>query len=312
MAVDRDRPTPGEVPWLESEGARERARATAPDTEIEKHALELIDRGLTVVPGCVSTEACDAAVEAFRSWCGAHPEYAARHRDEHGHYPRVVNLHEESLATLALFSRNKRALAVQDFCFGYRTALYTSLFYERGSAQPIHRDLPYFRTEPNLFYFGMWVALEDVDAQNGPLVYRPGGHRIPEIDPHALAKARLGADVEIPRISMELWVDYQARVESLCAAAALPAETLEVRKGDTVIWHPLTPHGGAPIADLARTRFSIVFHTTPEHVPVYQGEVFFDALAKPSPDPPWAYRGVDDRLVAAFDERARFQGSPSP
>jgi ectoine hydroxylase-related dioxygenase (phytanoyl-CoA dioxygenase family) len=28
---------------------------------------------------------------------------------------------------------------------------------------------------------GVWIALEDVDERNGPLVYLPGSHKLPEL-----------------------------------------------------------------------------------------------------------------------------------
>ncbi len=88
---------------------------------------------------------------------------------------------------LKLFTENKAALEFQDLLYQQETVLYTSLFYERGSAQDLHRDTPYFSTRPEYRYFGMWVALEDVDAQNGPLMVAPGGHLLDELDREAMA-----------------------------------------------------------------------------------------------------------------------------
>lgn len=299
------RPKPGELLWIDLPGARQRT-VDAPSGEVEHHAIELIDQGFTIIRGAVSVADCDEAVAAFERWCAARPEYAAGHRDEEGHYPRLVNLHTAAPEVVGLFTGNERALAVQDFCFGFRTALYTSLFFERGTAQPIHRDVPYFRTEPRGFYFGMWTALEDVDHQNGPLLVVEGGHRLPAIDAEAIGRKHFEVGSDTPAISLELWRDYQARVRHHIEEAGLEEIELLLEKGDTVLWHPLTPHGGAPILDPARTRFSVVFHTTPENVPVYQGDVFFNASARPSPDPTWQYRRLQGRWVADIEAEAHF------
>ena len=32
---------------------------------------------------------------------------------------------------------------------------------------------------PEGFMCGVWVALEDMDMENGPLVYYPGSHKLP-------------------------------------------------------------------------------------------------------------------------------------
>lgn len=278
----------------------------APTAEVEHHALELIDRGFTVVRGAMPAGACDDAVGAFERWCAERPEYAESHQGDDGHYPRLVNLHLVAPEVARLFSSNERALAVQDFCFGFRTALYTSLFFEHGTEQPVHRDIPYFRTEPNGFYFGMWIALEEVGGENGPLVVVERGHRLGEIDAEAIGRKHFEIGSETPPVSLPLWRDYQARLRRQIEQAGLEEVELTLEKGDTVLWHPLAPHGGAPIVDSERTRFSVVFHTTPENVPVYQGDVFFNASARPSPDPIWRYRQLDGRWLADVEAEAHF------
>jgi len=50
-----------------------------------------------------------------------------------------------------------------------------------------------------------------------------------------------------------------------------------MKKGDTLIWHPLLPHGGASIRDPGRSRKSIVFHYLPEATPISGLEAFFSA-----------------------------------
>ena len=300
------KPRPGERLWLDQPDARERAASTAPDPEIARHALELIEHGYTVIRSGLTQAACQEALRSFEEWCTERPADVASRRGANGYLPRLVNLHLVATPVARLFTTAERALAIQDFCFGYRTALYTSLFYERGSAQTSHRDIPYFRTEPIGFYFGMWVALEPIEADNGPLFVIDRGHRIPYVDPHSIGAKRFAAGEPIPSISLELWRDYQNQVASLCAEAGLGTTKLLLDRGDVVLWHPLAPHGGAAIADPHRTRLSIVFHTTPEGVPVYQGDVFFDRSASPAPEPSWSYRELDGRKIADLSGGAHF------
>ena len=72
------------------------------------------------------------------------------------------------------------------------TALYTSLLFERGSQQKLHRDSPLFVTRPEGCYLGVWAALEDTDGENGPLLVVPGSHRLPPLDLHAMASELYG------------------------------------------------------------------------------------------------------------------------
>ena len=293
-------PAPGERIRIDLPDALERAKQEAPTPEIRSHAIDLIENGYTVIPGCVPPRDREAAVTGFRSWCERRSEVVLKHRAEQGRLPRIMNLHCDVPELLPLFSHNERALAVQDFCFGYRTSAYTSLFYETGSQQSLHRDVPYFCTEPEHFFFGMWVALEDVDLDNGPLLIVPGSHRLQSADPHALGAARRRRGLDIPPVCRELWNEYQTSVQERCRQAKLSAGPLQVSAGDTVVWHPLAFHGGTSISDPGRTRMSIVFHTTPEGVPVYQGDVFFDGNASPSRTSLYDYKSMSGRSFVSW------------
>ena len=48
-----------------------------------------------------------------------------------------------------------------------------------GSEQHAHADGMLFNSFPIGYMCGVWVALEDVDMENGPLVYYPGSHKLP-------------------------------------------------------------------------------------------------------------------------------------
>ena len=289
---------PRERIWIDRPDALERAKREAPTAEVGSHAIELIENGYTVIPGCVPPRDREAAVNGFRSWCERRFKEVSKYRAElKKRIPRIINLHSEVPEVLRLFSNNERALAVQDFCFGYSASAYTSLFYETGSEQSLHRDVPYFRTEPENFFFGMWVALEDVDLDNGPLLIVPGSHRLRPIDPHTLGAARRRRGLDIPPICAELWSEYQALVQERCRQANLSvARQLQVFGGDVILWHPLAFHGGKSISDPGRTRMSIVFHTTPKGVPVYQGDVFFDGNSSPSRTSPFSYKSENGRF----------------
>lgn len=242
-------------------------------------ASDLIGTGVTVVRGSVDPRLCDQAVAYYKEFAGKLASQAtAETKPSLGGiaYPRIVNLHGESPIFRKLFASN-RSLPIVDYCFGKPATVYTSLTFQVGTQQPIHRDIPVFRTAPNARYFGMWVALEGVDESNGPLMVIRGGHRAAVIDSYQFAEMlrpdlRELANLDLQR---ELWVPYQERVLELCLQEGLKIESVQVDKGDTVIWHSLLPHGGSPILDSTRTRYSCVFHIVPGHTPVYQADVFF-------------------------------------
>jgi|SRR5262245_20152831 len=286
-------------PWHIEDNALTSPHLRTLPAETRLHVESLIRDGVTIIPDSIPYKICERALNAFFACEKRNPAIFSKNRDPHGHYPRIVNLHLAVPELFLLFSENRIALDVQKAMFLASPCVYTSLFYERGSAQSIHRDTPYFSTRPEYFYLGVWVALEDTDDGNGPLQIMRGGHALPELDREALARKRFRDLSSIPPSSEELWNDYQAAIRSQCEAHGLFVEDIKVRKGDTVIWHPQLPHGGGPINDLRRSRFSIVMHTTPLGVPVYHQHAFFNPNGPFSTEAPWEYVQLNGWSYAA-------------
>jgi hypothetical protein len=271
-------------------------------TAIRTYVDQVLSDGYTIIPRSLPLSLCDDVREGFIRLSRANEEIFKPNEDDYGHYGRICNLHLVYEPLIELFRQNSAALAVMDYLFGAETVIYTTLFYERGSAQTIHRDTPLFTTRPEYKYFGVWVALEDADADNGPLVVVRRGHLIPEVDREAMARRYYDNLDDIDPLSGELWGAYQGELGRECERRGLATETLCVSKGDTIIWHPQAPHGGAPIRDLARTRFSLVMHTTPLGVPVYHQHVFFHPSKPVSDVAPWGYLSRGGRQYAEFGE----------
>lgn len=291
--------------------AAELIEASSADATIKSHALDVVTKGYTVIKGAVPRPACDRAIAGFRAFERANEGIFAENRDPHGHYPRIINLHTVFRDLAPLFTRNKTWLAVQDLLFGAPTALYTSIFYETGSQQPLHRDTPVFSTRPEYLYFGNTIYLEPAGEENGCLEVLEGGHTLPELDREAMALRRYGSLEDIPSLDKDIWIEYQDTVTAQGLARGLQIKKLHVEAGDTLIWHPQLPHGGSPVKDSRRTRFSWVIHTTPVGVPVYHQNVFFNPKREFSTTPPWGYVDYDGRQIAdmrpngvAFNDKA--------
>jgi len=181
-----------------------------------------------------------------------------------------------------LYALNETALRIQDYLFGRPSMCFTSLTFESGSEQPIHRDSPYFCTRPEYYYFGVWVALDHVDARNGALAVIDGGHLVQEPDRFEIVDNYYDADSKINPVDPRLWNDYQASTLRLCEDRGLTRKIVQMAPGDTLIWHPHLPHGGIPIVDKDRSRLSMVNHVIPVGVPVYGSEYFYRRIDPPA------------------------------
>ncbi len=63
--------------------------------------------------------------------------------------------------------------------FGRAAFPFQTLNFPVGTQQHAHSDSVHFSSMPERFMCGVWVALEDVHPDAGPLMYYPGSHRLP-------------------------------------------------------------------------------------------------------------------------------------
>lgn len=129
------------------------------------------------------------------------------------------------------------------FCF-------QTLHFRQGTQQAVHSDTIHFNSEPSGFMCGVWIALEDIDENNGPLIYYPGSHKLPEITM---------ADVGVPS-NRDHYAAYENFIGSNLQRTGLPSQLGMIKKGQAIIWAANLLHGGSPIVDPRRTRFSQVSH----------------------------------------------------
>jgi ectoine hydroxylase-related dioxygenase (phytanoyl-CoA dioxygenase family) len=127
---------------------------------------------------------------------------------------------------------------------------FQTLNFRAGTQQAPHSDTVHFNSEPPGFMCGVWVALEDIDMDNGPLVYFPGSHKLPEIRPR---------DVGVPP-GAEHYGAYEEHIAKVLERQGLVPRHGTMARGEAVVWAANLLHGGALQADPNRTRFSQVTH----------------------------------------------------
>jgi ectoine hydroxylase-related dioxygenase (phytanoyl-CoA dioxygenase family) len=143
-----------------------------------------------------------------------------------------------------------RILETLHLLYGRAPFPFQTLNFDRGTQQAAHSDTIHFHCVPRHFMCGVWAALEDVDAENGPLFIYPGSHRLPDY-----TMTDLGLE---PRV--ENYGEYEKLVTWILEASGLSREELHLKKGQAVIWAANAFHGGTAIRDRRRTRHSQATH----------------------------------------------------
>jgi len=159
---------------------------------------------------------------------------------------------DEDVKAIAL---NPRILEILSSLYGRKVVPFQTLNFPVGTQQPVHSDAAHFNSMPERFMCGVWVALEDVGPDQGPLVYVPGSQSwaVYGNEHIAVNSSFLGSAYEQYDLLQKLW-------NSLIAAQGLEPKRFLARKGQALIWMANLLHGGDRQNDLSLTRWSQVTH----------------------------------------------------
>jgi len=128
--------------------------------------------------------------------------------------------------------------------------LCNTLSFDYGSQQADHLDTLYMTPRTDQALVATWMALEDTEADAGPLRYFPGSNHI---TPYRFSTGSY--HVNLPE--MEPWADYMA---DQVDRRGLEEQRFLARRGDLFIWHANLLHGGSEICRPGLTRRSLVTH----------------------------------------------------
>ena len=101
---------------------------------------------------------------------------------------------------------------------------------------------------------GVWLAMEDVGPDSGPLTYVPGSHRWPIMSNSMIG--RRGWQSELYSAQDPYGIAWTALIE----AQGAQQETFHARRGQALIWSANLLHGGSLRLDERLTRWSQVTH----------------------------------------------------
>ncbi|WCP69059.1 phytanoyl-CoA dioxygenase family protein [Vibrio tubiashii] len=264
-----------------------------------QYLTDFKNNGFCIIPKAIDQSLVDMCNYSIDSFLNKNKPLLKQHNLlPNGMLQRAINLHRSIKPLQKVFCEAMDSGSLVCDMHGQAT-LHTSLFFELGSQQPLHRDTPYFYSGTDNGYMGVWVALDDVDEENGALVAIEGSHKLPEADLEKL-KNKFYPNEDVPPSCTELFNAYNDEILALATQAGLRKVVCNVNKGDMIIWNPATLHGGLPHHDTNRTRRSFVMHITPKNMPMMHMDYFFHPdreVPKINKD----YIEVGERLVSNGD-----------
>lgn len=247
----RDFPDKTSRAWLDTGESRELAPGREAFTrftpDLRQSLLDWSDKGHLILPGFLTErEADDIQAEIDRL------VKANRLRPTHDNKLLFANHISKPIRDLTL---DPRLTSLLGFILDKEVVPFQTINFLHGSNQRAHSDSIHMTTYPLGYLIAVWIALEDTTADNGPLFYYPGSHRLPYL---------LNSDFNKGATSLTLgtkdYPDYEDRIEDLIREKHLEKEVFYARKGDVFVWHANLIHGGMPVRNKVLTRKSMVIH----------------------------------------------------
>lgn len=201
--------------------------------------------GILVLDGCFSDSEIDGVNrELDQYWSGAKPTYVSDFDGTRIQDAWTISKYVHNMAT------NKRVLAILESLYGIKPRPFQTLNFVKGSQQDPHVDYIHFNSEPFGMMCGVWVALEDVGPDQGPLLYYPRSHLLKEISFESLGLVA----------SQSSYAQFLVHLEGLIQEQGLEPQLGLLKKGQMAIWSAGTCHGGIKQNDPSLNRLSQVTH----------------------------------------------------
>ena len=230
------------IPWLDSPFLETLLAESDLDEESKKLVKQFADKGYLII---------DTEIEDFDRLADRIIKELEPHYVDPGRIQDAWTFND-AVRTIATAPK---VLSILRLLYQREPIPFQTLNFPKGTEQGTHSDSIHFHCVPTGFMCGVWVALEDIDSNNGPLHYYPGSHKLPHFD-----LSILGFSGSFQQHTYEHYLIYEDFVQALINNYGLEKVEICLRKGQALIWAANLLHGGSPILDRTRSRHSQVTH----------------------------------------------------
>lgn len=239
--------------------------------------IETMQReGYVVLPGMIPADDVEKLLEDSEKFRLLHPD---EKKTQYGQGRRLGLAHLEIPAAMKVIM-NPSVLSYVTQIFGNSPILMGTLMFERGSQQTIHHDAHFIYTrKPNQMQ-SVWIALDDIEEDAGPVFIYPKTHLKPYMpydtlleNPELMDEVFKNRDVLQGKAFYELvdkvffkWADGLRKIVD---DGKIKPFVGKLKKGDVLFFHPHAIHEGSKIQNPKRFRRSIVGHFFNSTQPVW-------------------------------------------
>jgi len=236
------------IPWVESPFFKEILKNKKLNEEQTKLVTEYNENGFVVIRNFIASSVIDEIRQDMDNK-GYNTDFNMNNQRDH---IRVQDLwmYSDSIKNVAC---NQKILEVLNLLYNKEPIPFQTLNFRVGSQQRAHSDTIHFSSIPAKFMCGVWVALEDITAENGAVFYYPKSQSLPEYNFSHFKNTTKDT-------GYEEYEEYEDFIEKIVDVYNFEKKPFYAKKGDVLIWSSNIIHGGSKILNENSTRYSMVTH----------------------------------------------------
>ncbi len=244
------------VPLVESPFFEKEIEAKEFSNHDRRVAFDLYEKGYAVLdfPDDDFHDRADHIIDTLKPSFDIEGWRASGHKNNQGLRLQDGWRDHENIKTIA---SNQTILSLLTRLYGREAFPFQTLNFPVGTQQQPHSDAVHFSSVPERFMVGVWVAMEDVGPDQGPLVYYPGSHKWPLLYNQMFDN---GFNKDADAVSVPRYRQYLNFWQSMVKEQGIEPEYFHAKKGQALIWSSNILHGGSPHKDPNKTRWSQVTH----------------------------------------------------
>jgi hypothetical protein len=262
------------VPLVESPFFDEIIKASSLDSETLRVAKSLNEDGIAAFR--FPDDQFEARAERIKARLATRFDFATWRASGCKHGMRIGDAWRFDVDVRAI-AANTQVIELLSAIYGRKAWPFQTLNFPVGTQQHYHSDSIHFSSIPERFMCGVWVALEDISPDAGPLEYYPGSHAWPIIynDKIGVRATGLARSKQTQDLYHDVWA-------ALVAKHGVKPRHFSPKKGEAVIWAANLLHGGSRQRDPNVTRWSQVTHYFFEnccYITPVQSDIFVGKLS---------------------------------
>jgi ectoine hydroxylase len=215
----------------------------------KKSLLEWSKNGYAVLDSFIKDEEIDQ-INAFVDQMVE--ERSAQFKYDHS--LRIMNAVRTNNELKSIACSEKLEL-ILSMLLGKSVSNFQSINFLKGSEQKAHSDSIHMTTFPLGYLIAVWIALEDVNEDQGPLFIYPESHQLDYV-----LTDDFNNEGNYLFFNKNAYHNYEAAIENIIEVNNFQRKAAKMKKGDIIIWHANLLHGGAKIKDSDATRKSMALH----------------------------------------------------